>query len=531
MQPVALVARHGMLLLGACSVLLQGCSTTTAQPPTVAATPVSATAANGQYISWVEHRIDDEGLNVGSGSGVALRGGDGLAMADIDQDGIEDIASVHEDSNHLRLAFGTGKPGEWELLTVAQGADVAAIEDVAIGDLDGDGWPDLVAACEDAHLIFFRNPGRNARTSAWDRLIPEVTQGRGSWLRVFLADLDSDGHLDIIAPNKGSADIIDPSANSPTDHPTSAFFLDGDPLEQSSWREQVLYRNGVPNTAMPVDIDNDGDMDVLAAERLTQHLAMLEIVGSTHDGVSVRAHPIAIAAGPGTAPGWRASSGALQSVFADLDGDGGQDLVAAFTETGATGSNSNPLFALGWLRRPASLDQPWTYFRIGDTLPDVIIGISLADIDGDGDLDAMTGGYSGLNIMTGAYSGATRHADDPRVTPSSTVGRMAWFENPGDPREAWRRHDISRQVRGMYDAFVARDLDHDGDMDFVATRGNTGNLDGVFWLEQVRSREPRPAFIPAHPQDSRALPLPPENWRENYDASSTFEPPKSTQRP
>jgi len=530
MQPLDADACHGIFLAGACATLLQACSTThptTTGQPTVAATPVTATAADGQYISFIEHRIDDEGLN----GGIALRGGDGLAMADIDLDGHEDIASVHEDSNHLRLAFGTGKLGKWELLTVAQGADVAAIEDVAIGDLDGDGWPDLVAACEDAHLIFFRNPGRNARTSAWDRLIPEDTQGRGSWLRVFLADLDSDGHLDIIAPNKGSADIIDPSANSSADHPTSVFFLDGDPLEQSSWREQVLYRNGVPNTAMPVDIDNDGDLDVLAAERMTQQLVMLENAGATPGGIAMHDYGVSIAPGFATASGWRATSGALQSAFADLDGDGRQDLVAAFTETGATGDNSPPLLALGWLRRPASLDQPWTYFRIGDTLPDVIIGISLADIDSDGDLDAMTGGYSGLNIMTGAYSGATRHADDPRVTPSSTVGRMAWFENPGDPREAWRRHDISRQVRGMYDAFVARDLDHDGDMDFVATRGNSGNLDGVFWLEQLRTPEPRPAFVPAHRNDSRALPLPPANWREHYDAASTFTPPKSTQQP
>jgi hypothetical protein len=526
MQPAALVARQGMLLVGACATLLQGCSTT-ADAPTVAATPVTATAADGLYISFIEHRIDDEGLN----GGIALRGGDGLAMADIDQDGFEDIASVHEDSNHLRLAFGSGNPDQWELLTLAQGDEVAAIEDVAIGDISGDGWPDLVAACEQAHLIYFQNPGGNVRHTPWPRLVPEISRGRGSWLRVFLADLDADGRLDILAPNKGAADIIDASTGSRVDRPTSVFFLNGDALQQSSWREQVLYRNGVPNSAMPVDIDNDGDLDVLAAERVTQQLVMLENAGATPRGIAIHDRGVSIAPGFATASGWQATSGALQSAFADLDGDGRQDLVAAFTETGATGDNSPPLLTLGWLRRPASLDQPWTYFRIGDTMPDVLVGIALADIDADGDLDAMTGGYSGLNIMTGAYSGATRHADDPRVTPSSTVGRMAWFENPGDPREAWRRHDISRQVRGMYDAFVVRDLDHDGDMDFVATRGNSGSLDGVFWLEQVRTPEPRAAFTPAHPNDSRALPLPPANWREHYDAASTFTPPKSTQQP
>src|SRR5690606_4342723 len=140
---------------------------------------------------------------------------------------------------------------------------------------------------------------------------------------------------------------------------------------------------------------------------------------------------IAIAPGFDAGPQWSASSGALQSQFADLDPDGRTDLLAGFHETSGDGL-SGPLFiSLGWLQQPEDLDDPWIFFRIGDILPDVVIGMALADIDGDGDLDAMTGGYSGLNIITGAYSGASRHEDDPRVTASSTVGRIAWFENPG----------------------------------------------------------------------------------------------------
>ena len=50
------------------------------------------------------------------------------------------------------------------------------------------------------------------------------------------------------------------------------------------------------------------------------------------------------------------------------------------------------------------------------------------------------------------------------------------------------------RVRGMFDKFVARDMDGDGDVDLVGTRGNSVPWDGVFWLEQVRSPEPLPAF-------------------------------------
>ena len=177
---------------------------------------------------------------------------------------------------------------------------------------------------------------------------------------------------------------------------------------------------------------------------------------------------------------------------------------------------------LGWLEQGESLDDPWVFRRIGNTLPDWVIGIHVTDIDGDGDPDVVTGGYSGINIIEGAYSGASRDFDDPSVTTASSVGRISWFENPGNVDEPWLRHDVSRRVRGMFDMYVSRDLDGDGDMDLIATRGNSGEYDGVFWLEQIRSKTPSPSFIPARKAESRPLPLPPLNWLEIYDRRTTY---------
>ena len=51
------------------------------------------------------------------------------------------------------------------------------------------------------------------------------------------------------------------------------------PLESSAWKEQVLFQEGIPNNAMPLDIDGDGDLDVLAAKRVRNQLVLIENLG------------------------------------------------------------------------------------------------------------------------------------------------------------------------------------------------------------------------------------------------------------
>lgn len=265
---------------------------------------------------------------------------------------------------------------------------------------------------------------------------------------VNVADMHGDFRLDVTAAIKGAADIIALDVQDRIASARSLFTLSGPPLEQSSWQEQVLLRRGIANTAQPVDVDGDGDLDLLAASRNAQQMFVLENLGTKADGtLDIAVHDIPIEAG------------------------------------------------LAWLKQPQALGEPWVLHRISDVLPDWIAGLQLADIDDDSDLDVIAGGYSDLNILAGAYSGAPRLVDDPGATPSVTLARLAWFENRGDPSGVWVRHDISRPVRGMYDGFVARDMDGDGDLDFVPTRGNSSALDGVFWLEQVR-RMRQPAALP-----------------------------------
>lgn len=58
----------------------------------------------------------------------------------------------------------------------------------------------------------------------------------------------------------------------------------------------------------------------------------------------------------------------------------------------------------------------------------------------------------------------------------------------------------------MYDTFLPRDLNGDGLVDFIGTRGNSGTYDGVIWIEQRRSDSPTPRFTAARGDESRQLP-------------------------
>lgn len=456
----------------------------------------AATAPDGRFVHWVEHLVD------GPDQVPGLRGADGLIEVDLDGDGRLDVVAVHEDSGHVRASFGGARPGDWTSVTLdATRSDGA--EDVAAGDLDGDGDLDLAVAAERGHVLLLQNPGARARDpGAWRAFVPAITTGRGSFIRVGLGDFDGDGRLELSAANKrvvlaeagyGRTPNVETIRAILAAEPTeiSIFDVPANPFADEGWAEWVLDRVKIPLHAAPVDLDGDGDLDVVGGGR------------GQFDGL--RVYENLRGAAPGARPAFATHVLTLDPddrqmiaangipllngqtlKFHDFDSDGDLDILTMATLT-----------LYGWLEQPASLDATWRFHRIGDLAPDHVIGFSVADFDGDGRVDVFVGGYSkGSREEDGAYA-----LDAP-------LGRLA-LERGADGRGmAWRREDLSRRVRGMFDDFVARDVDGDGDVDLLGTRGNSAAYDGVFWLEQRRASGAVRRFTPARPHESAAVPLP-----------------------
>ncbi|SHE61774.1 Repeat domain-containing protein [Microbulbifer donghaiensis] len=442
-----------------------------------------------EYISWREHLIDGEQVN-----GIPLRGADGLVMADLDNDGHEDIVSVHEDSNHVRIAFASALPDRWESVTLLEGGMVQEVEDADLADMDGDGNIDIILAVEGGALLLLQNPGSEARiASNWQVYRPVNSLNRGSFIRAAAADFDGDGRPEIVAANKGEAQAGAGKKKRPTLFDfLSVWWADPRPLSvfrpvtggqfDAAWSEQILAEVRLPINAEPIDLDGDGDLDIVGGGRGHQGLIWFE----NREGV-FRSQWLDIDGWSNIFFGGIPFLTGQTLAFGDVNGDGRIDILTQFQ-----------LDLFGWLEQPERLGEAWRAHPLGSIAPDHVAAIHVADLDGDNLMDVAIGGYSK----------GRRDRDEPGGY-DRPLGRLTWFKKLDHEGRQWQRHDISRRIRGMYDELLARDMDNDGDLDLVGTRGNSGRFDGVFWLEQRRSAEPVASFSTSRREDSAQVELPP----------------------
>ena len=285
-----------------------------------------------------------------------------------------------------------------------------------------------------------------------------------------LADVDGDGDMDVV----GAAFWWD-----------RVTWWENTAGDGSVWTEHAISTTfDVAWDVNAIDLDQDGDMDVLATGSSGGGLTWWE--NTNGDGSAWTDHPIV--------------SGAAIIEYCDagdVDGDGDLDVAYSNRTSGR----------MYFMENTSGDALAWTSHQAGDGLADVQ-GLDLADVDGDGDLDMMVGSRDGdrlewrenadgLGTSWISHIVATNY-DQPKqivcvdmdgdgdmdaITPARDGDEVAWFENVDGIGTVWSKQTVVGSLNDPYAADVL-DMDMDGDQDVVVVSATT---DLVVYYENALS--------------------------------------------
>ena len=387
-----------------------------------------------------------------------------LALGDLDGDGDPDLAVGDSRAKALVVFENDGGMNLTELGRHAAGGAPRALE---AADLDGDGDVDLVLG-RIGGLFLLENRGDAT-------FEPPVQLGASrfpSSLRA--ADLDRDGDLDLAAADREGAVTV---------------FLRG-PSGEYSPRSFPL--SGAPSSLEVADLDRDGDLDLLVANGTSS----LDLLLNRGDGVFLRR-------------GHRSSTISSFVAAEDLDGDGDADVAVTHEDVPRLDVLLNTGSATFLLPEPNV-----GFSTLGDPR-----WLEVADLDGDGDLDLAVAGSRGVELFLGDGTGAILpgprfldasvssvvavdlDGDGKPDLVASTRRRLMVLHNQGE----LRLRATSLDLDGADFTFVtAADVDGDDSPDLIAADHNRDSLavfhnrgDGEFSLPRLFPAVDSPVFIAA----------------------------------
>lgn len=307
-----------------------------------------------------------------------------------------------------------------------------------VHDVDGDGWHDvLVNVWPGKEVAWFRNPGEKG--GRWERQLafPVVDNESPGY-----ADMTGDGRPELVFHTGGVLGFAKPSDATGTDR-----WLFTPCSEMHAWGQ---YTHGLGFG----DVNGDGRVDLLMSEGWWEQPAAA-------DGSAWTKHPFAFGSG-----------GAQMHVY-DVNGDGKNDVITSLKAHD---------YGLSWFEQATADDGSITFLEhailpavADESLEGVQFSqphaVELADVNGDGLLD----------IVTGKRFWA--HGPNGDADPAGPAV-LYWFElvrttgDDGATTVSYRPHAIDDDS-GVGTQFATGDLDGDGKVDIVI-----GNKKGGFVFRQ-----------------------------------------------
>jgi hypothetical protein len=396
-------------------------------------------------------------------------------------DQLLDPATVNSDSIIIRGAQTGPIAGSFSvdgpIATFDPAADFKAGEVIHVlattGLQAGDGTP--LAAAVSYQFTTLVSPAPESPPSFNDHTITTGADGANS---VFAADVDGDGHIDVLSAsyddgriawyeNDGSGGF---TAHTITTGADSAF------------------------SVFAADVDGDGDMDVLSASRSDDKIAWYENDGSAN----FTTHTITTGA-----------RGAVSVFAADVDGDGDMDIMSSYQNDET----------IAWYENDGS--QNFTPHEVTSS-PNYTFSVFAADVDGDGDMDLLSSLFEDTKIAwyendgnanftantittsaAGAHSVFAADVDGDGhmdvLSASRENDNIAWYENDGS--QNFTAHEITSSADGAFSVYAA-DMDGDGDMDVLSASGND---DKIAWYENDGAQNFTPHTITTGADGARSV--------------------------
>ncbi len=307
----------------------------------------------------------------------------GAAILDFDRDGDLDLAVAMRSRDWVRVYFGDGSGVFSFALSFVHSVGVGP-RDVATGDVDRDGWLDLVTADSGASSAsVLLNSGGAALSTQ-----PSVAVG-GVPIRVALVDLDHDGVLDLAALDDSATPRVPAFQGRRLGPP----YFDATPYSAS------LPPGAGPRGLGVGRFTSDGRADLVTALSTLSQALVIENQSGT---------PCLRPSFAGAPRSYLTGNGPVSTAAADFDEDGRQDLVVA------TANDAG-------LRILRNVNDDFTSMTPILGLSPAPRGVAVADMNVDGDMDVVLAqGQLGSgkvqvylgNGMGGLAPGASQPAGD-----------------------------------------------------------------------------------------------------------------------
>lgn len=410
-------------------------------------------AAEPTGTAWTRHTVDS-----------TISGSDGVRLGDVNGDGLPDITTGWEEDGIIRVYLHPGNAAVGEPWPNVQVGLAPSVEDAVFVDLDGDGAVDVVGSTEgDDRTVYVywapSDPAAYTNPDAWTREAFPAPQQQ--WMYAVPADVDGLNGIDLIVGAKNQGGQI------------GILVAPENPRDLAAWRYVPIGDTGWTMTLSLRDIDADGDDDIVFADRrVTQEpdrgdlrgLRWLENPGKDSDAL-FQPWTNRVIGRPGTE--------VMFSGAGDFDGDGDIDYVVPSIVTGEGDARDSG--ELTWIENVwDGVGKP--SFADGDFIEHAIpwpdnVGRAKAAAFGDFDLD----GRQDI-VLTFEEADEGRHG-------------LVWLSYEGTPQEpTWTVRTLSGVDGVKHDDAILVDIDGDGDLDVFTTEerlereGLPRGL-GVIWYE------------------------------------------------